>query len=88
MIWYEVASRKVRFPFLNKVTLYRDPRYHAVSIFYKVTVPPDAKPIPGDDAATAKFYDLEKMQKEKDKFAFDHFEVLEKLYKDIVGKRA
>ena len=47
-----------------------------MSIFYKVTVPPDAEPKAGDDAASAKFYDLAEMQKEKENFAFDHFEVL------------
>lgn len=36
----------------------RDPRQHTVSIFYKVEVSEDAEPKAGDDAATAKFYEL------------------------------
>ncbi len=37
----------------------RDPRYHAVSIFYKIVVDPEAKPKLGN----CKYYNVEKLQK-------------------------
>ncbi len=52
-----------------------------VSIFYKVSVAADAKPKAGDDAATARFYAVKEIIGEKEKFSFDHFEVLEELLK-------
>eukprot|EP01016_Furgasonia_blochmanni_P011612 TRINITY_DN1531_c0_g1_i8.p2 TRINITY_DN1531_c0_g1~~TRINITY_DN1531_c0_g1_i8.p2 ORF type:complete len:142 (-),score=41.60 TRINITY_DN1531_c0_g1_i8:132-494(-) len=62
----------------------RDPRGHYVTIIYVVRVPDDAQPTAGDDAATAKFYDLETAYKMgKDAFAFDHFEILDELVKNI-----
>lgn len=36
----------------------RDPRQHTVSIFYKVIVDDKAEPKAGDDAATARFYEM------------------------------
>ena len=54
----------------------RDPRKHIVSFVYEVKVDESAKPKAGDDAATAKFYDLKEMLSQKDKFAFDHYEIL------------
>lgn len=57
----------------------RDPRKHVVSIIYRVHVPEDAEPKAGDDAATAKFYNVKEIIGDKTKFAFDHFEVLESL---------
>ena len=48
-----------------------------MSIFYKVTVLPDAVPEAGDGVLSAKFYDLLEVYKGgKDSFAFAHFEVL------------
>lgn len=56
----------------------RDSRYHIVSILYWVDVEPNAVPKFGDDAASAKFYSLEKeiAPLSKDKFAFDHYEII------------
>ena len=54
----------------------RDPRKHIVSVVYEVQVAEDAKPKAGDDAATAKFYNLLDIIKMKGKFAFDHYEIL------------
>jgi 8-oxo-dGTP diphosphatase len=54
----------------------RDPRKHIVSFVYEVVVADTAIPKAGDDAATAKFFDLIEMLKLKDKFAFDHYEIL------------
>lgn len=39
----------------------RDPRSHIISIFYLVTVDPNAKPVAGDDASKASFYSLNKL---------------------------
>ena len=41
----------------------------------------EAKENAGDDAATCKFYDINELKNQKDKFAFDHFDVLEELGK-------
>jgi 8-oxo-dGTP diphosphatase len=62
----------------------RDPRKHIVSIVYKVDVDEDAQAKAGDDAATAKFYNLREELKIEDNFAFDHYtiikEFIEKTY--------
>ena len=60
----------------------RDPRYHMVSFFYLVNVARDAKLVAGDDASTAAWYDLRKVVKDKDSFAFDHHSVLT----DLIAK--
>ena len=58
----------------------RDPRRHVVSIFYLVTVDPEAEPVGGDDAADAKFYDLKDIiTNHRNDLAFDHFEVISEL---------
>jgi 8-oxo-dGTP diphosphatase len=57
----------------------RDPRGHVVTIAYLVKVADDAQPKAGDDAATAKFYDLREIIAAKDKLAFDHYEILKVL---------
>ena len=51
-----------------------------------IIVKDNALPKAGDDAATAKFYDLDKMMKLKDKFAFDHYEILELVYNKVNKK--
>lgn len=53
----------------------RDPRKHVVSIVYHVTVNPDHEVKAADDAATAQWYDLSKVQKEFE-MAFDHKSIL------------
>lgn len=67
----------------NKLTVKsdpkRDPRKHVVSLVYIVEVSPDAIPKAGDDAASAKFYDLADIIKAKDRLAFDHKEIIEEL---------
>jgi 8-oxo-dGTP diphosphatase len=58
----------------------RDPRTHIVSIVYLVKVSEDAVPKAGDDAAAAEFYNLEDiLELDKEKFAFDHYEILKEL---------
>ena len=56
-----------------------------MSIFYKVIVDYDYDdPVPGEGIKTAEFHEMWKMFLEKEeKFAFDHHEVLEKIYYDI-----
>lgn len=46
---------------------------------YVVQVAPDHSPKAGDDAETARFYDLNEILKSKDQLAFDHMEILEEL---------
>ena len=55
----------------------RDPRKHVVSIVYHVHVDPAHEVKAGDDAATAKWYDLAEVEKTFD-MAFDHGEILGK----------
>jgi 8-oxo-dGTP diphosphatase len=54
----------------------RDPRKHIISLVYLVTVDPDAQPKGGDDATDASFYDLKEILKNKERIAFDHYEIL------------
>jgi len=61
----------------------RDPRKHVVSIVYSVTVPGDQIPKGGDDAADAKFYKLKDVLQQKEKFGFDHFEILQEAIKKL-----
>lgn len=61
----------------------RDPRGHTVSIVYLVTVSEDAVPKGGDDAETATFYSFAEMLKSKEKFAFDHYDILVQAAKKI-----
>ena len=56
----------------------RDPRGHTVSVIYLVKVEEGVKPKGGDDAADAEFYEVEKVLKEKERFSFDHYELLVK----------
>ena len=58
----------------------RDPRKHVVSIVYHVEVDPSHEVKAGDDAATAKWYELKKVQEEFE-MAFDHKEILMKFVK-------
>ena len=58
----------------------RDPRRHTVSIVYHVTVNPDHEVKAGDDAASAKWYDLDQVEKEFE-MAFDHKQILLKFLK-------
>jgi len=53
----------------------RDPRKHVVSIVYHVSVNPEDDVKAGDDAASAKWYDLEKVKNEY-QMAFDHKDIL------------
>ena len=53
----------------------RDPRKHVVSVVYHVEVDPNHEVKAGDDAASAKWYDLEEV-KNKYEMAFDHKEIL------------
>lgn len=62
-----------------KSTPGRDPRGNTVSFVYLVKVNENSTPIAGDDAATAKFYDLKEILNNKEKFAFDHYEILSEL---------
>jgi len=57
----------------------RDPRYHTVTMAYTVSVEEGSEPTAGDDASTAKFYPLSEVQKMKDQFAFDHYEIVQEL---------
>ena len=61
----------------------RDPRYHMISIFYLVEVHEGQQVVAGDDASTAKYYSIKELLKQKDNFAFDHYEVLV----DLIRKR-
>ena len=56
----------------------RDPRKHIVTICYKVEVGEDDVPKAGDDAAMAKFYPLNELIKQSEKFSFDHFSIIQK----------
>ncbi len=58
-------------------------RKHVVSIFYIVEVDEKQNEKAGDDAATCKFYNINEVRHQKEKFAFDHFEVLEDLIKKL-----
>jgi 8-oxo-dGTP diphosphatase len=54
----------------------RDPRKHVISIVYNVEMEdPTAEAEAGDDAASAKWYDLDEVLASKD-MAFDHKEIL------------
>ena len=54
----------------------RDPRKHIISIVYHVELEdPNAEAKAGDDAASAKFYDLQEVWETKE-MAFDHKEIL------------
>ena len=53
----------------------RDPRKHVVSIVYHVSVDPEKDVTAGDDAASAKWYPLKKVEDEFE-MAFDHKEIL------------
>lgn len=55
----------------------RDPRKHIISIAYEVEMADPAQdPKAGDDAASAKFYDLKEVWESKE-MAFDHKEILQ-----------
>jgi hypothetical protein len=58
----------------------RDPRFHSVSVFYKMTVNVKASL---DTKVPAKFLDLfEILLRDKADFAFDNFEILKMVYKE------
>ena len=61
----------------------RDPRKHMITIVYSVTVDPDASFKAGDDAATAKWYNLKTLMdtETEEKFAFDHHSILSEFVK-------
>ena len=56
----------------------RDPRKHVISIVYSVMVDQNAQVAAGDDAATAKWYDLKTIMGDEKTypFAFDHKKIL------------
>ena len=54
-----------------------------ISIFYWVEVQEGQQVVAGDDASTAKYYSIKELLKQKDSFAFDHYEVLV----DVIRKR-
>ena len=49
-----------------------------MSIVYSVTVPEDAEPRAADDAKTAAFWDIDSIMRDKDSFAFDHYDIIAK----------
>ena len=53
----------------------RDPRKHVVSIVYHLKVDPSHAVKADDDAATASWYDISKVQKDFE-MAFDHKQIL------------
>ena len=53
----------------------RDPRKHVVSIVYHLKVDPSHTVKADDDAATANWYDISKVQKDFE-MAFDHKQIL------------
>ena len=53
----------------------RDPRKHVVSIVYNVDIDPEAKVNAGDDAATAKWYNIYEVR-DNFQMAFDHKDIL------------
>jgi len=59
----------------------RDPRKHIVSILYRVTIPDDATPIAGDDAAAAEFHLLGDIDAAE--LAGDHGQMLEELRESL-----
>jgi len=60
----------------------RDPRKHIVSIFYVVDA--HGQPLPGDDAASAKWYDISKAKQWPiDEWAFDHHDVFNQLISQL-----
>ena len=69
----------INFKFTVRGAPGRDPRKHVVSIFYVVEVDQNDKENAGDDAATCGFYKLTDVINQKEKFAFDHYEVLSEL---------
>ena len=56
---------------------HRDPRQHIVTIFYKVSVNPDAVPFAGDDAMHAEWVSIEELH--ADQMAGDHIRIIERL---------
>ena len=54
----------------------RDPRKHVISIVYAVQIDPNATVAAGDDAATARWYDLQTVW-DTFAFAFDHKDILQ-----------
>ena len=67
----------------------RDPRKHVISIVYSVQIEADASVAAGDDAATAKWYDLRTVWNDYE-FAFDHKDILkeflEKKFPDVISQ--
>lgn len=58
----------------------RDPRKHIISLFYYIEEKDDEKEPKGkDDAVEATFYPIHELTENKDKFAFDHFALLQDL---------
>ena len=57
----------------------RDPRKHVISIVYAVEIANDANVVAGDDAATARWYNLKTIWSNPSQysFAFDHRDILE-----------
>ena len=48
-----------------------------ITIVYEIRVDPDAEPNAADDAASAAWYDVETLLRDKPEFAFDHFDIIQ-----------
>ena len=57
----------------------RDPRKHVVSIIYHVDVDEFERPLAGDDAVDAGWFEIGDIINSDEKLAFDHSEILESL---------
>ena len=62
----------------------RDPRGWVISIAYKVVLnDSNIKPLANTDAINADWYDIKSL--EKDKLAFDHYEIIQQVMKNSMG---
>ena len=62
----------------------RDPRGWVISIAYKVVLnDSNIKPLANTDAINADWYDIKSL--EKDKLAFDHYEIIQQVLKNSKG---
>lgn len=61
----------------------RDPRFHTISIVYRVEVDEDANPVAADDAKHAEFYPLSEVVTWLDRLAFDHADILKEAIRSL-----
>ena len=47
-----------------------------ITLVYEIRVDPASEPKGADDAASASWYDVNKLVSEKPAFAFDHFDII------------